>query len=133
MEEVVKKTTIFFDLDNTLIDRTTAATKGFNLIVDDAFENDDEFKKKAVFRLLELDKDGSVSKFEVFSGFAAEYNLDSVWANEKAGFCYNNITYWTIPFESTEETLKELKKRFKLGLISNGDVEIQCAKLDRIR
>jgi len=128
----MKKTTIFFDLDNTLIDRTTAATKGFNLIVDETFGKvDEEFKQIAVFRLLELDKNGSVSKFEVFNSFATEYNLDSAWAKEKADFWYNNITYWTIPFEKAEETLKELKKQFKLGLISNGDVEIQYAKLDR--
>lgn len=124
---------IYFDLDNTLIDRTGAAYDIYCDIVSDCLpdlaRHSIEFEG-AVQRLMVWDEYGTIEKAHCFSRFCKEYHLDSSlveklsqrWAEEFGGYART--------FPKSEETLQKLSEKYRLGLLTNGYPKMQRKKLE---
>ena len=127
----MKKTTILFDLDNTLIDRLEAAKKTYYTFINETFIGADETFRDEVFaELFELDRNGTTPKEEVFFPIEQKYNLEEGWALNKIERWSSELAGNTITFPGTKETLEKLKPYYKLGIISNGSVQAQSMKLE---
>lgn len=139
-----KRTTIFFDIDNTLLDHSGAEKKGVQKIrnihfttTDSAlFEQKWKEKAKTNWKLFE---EGKVSFEEqrskrikdVWEAFGKKISSQSAqkYFNEYLAFYEDS---WKI-FPHVIETFAELKRnKHPLGIITNGGVEQQIKKLKQI-
>ena len=128
----MKKTTILFDLDNTLIDRLEAAKKTYYTFINETFvDASEDFKDRVFAELFELDKNGVTPKNEVFGPIEQKYNLEKGWTLDKLERWSDVLASNTVTFEGTKETLEKLKPEYKLGIISNGPVQAQSMKLEK--
>ena len=125
---------IFFDLDNTLVDRTQAAYRMFCDIVADCLpqypKSSIEYEN-AVQSLMIWDEYGTIEKSHVFGRFCKKYDLNENLVAELSDRWMNEFGNYAIPFEKSEETLKELSKKYRLGLLTNGHSKMQRRKLEK--
>ena len=125
----MKKTTIFFDMDNTLIDRMQAAQKTYRYILENStipFEEYDE-----VFNLMwSMDNNGEFPKADIFKEVALRYNYDQNWINKMVDLWFDALPEFTIVFEKTVSTLNVLKSKYKIGMITNGSFKMQSRKIE---
>lgn len=124
---------IIFDLDNTLIDRQRAfkemLERKLPLFVP---EHKQHQIPKMIEDILRWDANGTVSRYTCFQQFLKEYDIDTIsaeeldqsWANESGSTAYL--------FDDVIATLSELKKKYRLALLSNGNPKSQRRKLATI-
>lgn len=125
---------VIFDLDNTLIDRQRA----FKEMLERKLPLFVPIEKQAqipqmIQDILIWDANGTVSRLKCFRQFLKEYDIDTIsaeeldqsWANESGSTAYL--------FDDVIETLRELKKKYKLALLSNGNPCSQRRKLATIK
>lgn len=122
---------IIFDLDNTLIDRQ----KAFKEMLERKFHamfDDEELIQKMIEDILKWDNNGTVERIEVFKNWAEVYHitkitpeqLDKEWSNESGSVAFL--------FDDVRDTLKELKKKYKIAVLTNGNASSQRRKLNTI-
>ena len=123
------KTTIFFDMDNTLIDRMQAAQKTYRYILEKStipLEEHDE-----VFALMwSMDNNGEYPKADILKEVALRYNFDQKWIDEMVDLWFDALPEFTIVFEKTVSTLNVLKSKYKIGMITNGSFKMQSRKIE---
>ncbi len=122
---------IIFDLDNTLIDRQKAfkemLIRKFSSLFDDK-----KLIESMVEDIIKWDDNGTVERIIVFKKWASKYDvtcitpeqLDKDWANESGtvAFLYDDV----------KDTLIKLKEKYKLAILTNGNVASQRRKLNTI-
>ena len=122
---------IIFDLDNTLIDRQKAfkemLERKFHILFDD-----EELIQKMINDILKWDNNGTVERIDVFKKWAEIYHitkispeqLDKEWSNESGSVAFL--------FDDVRDTLKKLKKKYKIAVLTNGNASSQRRKLNTI-
>ncbi len=122
---------VFFDFDDTLGNRHQYAYDCYREILSPYMENLSDLQKEAlVQRVLLLDERGDCRKqlvqerLEKECGIVLPYDLYEVWESK--------LWNYTVPFAETISTLEYLKKKYKLGVITNGHSVGQRQKMDKI-
>lgn len=122
---------LIFDLDGTLIDRQKAFTEGMTSILHDYFDNEQLINDMLV-DILEWDKRGSVERIIVFIKLLEKYNIKDVTAEELDLQWKSMSGKTTYLYEDVRDTLTILKKKYKIGILSNGGTKTQRRKMDTI-
>lgn len=124
---------MLFDLDDTLLDRDKAVDNFFLLVLEKCYEDvSDTVKNTMLQTFKEYDKreygisDKTIVLESLFDEFAPKYRLphnyiQDFW-NENFPKCFS-IDQNTIHF------LNQIKKQFKVGIITNGSTQRQKAKI----
>jgi putative hydrolase of the HAD superfamily len=123
---------VLFDFDNTLGNRYRYAYLTYNRFLDEFVpqaKEDKVLREEMLQNLLTWDQLGNVSQQYVMRRLAEEYDLDlgdldpvQWWIENQ----YKNVCV----FPDCVDTLKELKKRYRLGILSNGNSFSQHRKID---
>lgn len=122
---------IIFDLDGTLIDRQKAF-KEFLYNEFNKYTIDEELINNMIEDILVWDDYGRVPRNISFGKWEEKYNLegltakklDEIWKKESGKTCYL--------YDDVRPTLTELKKKYKLAILTNGSPTSQRRKLDSI-
>ena len=122
---------IIFDLDNTLIDRQRAFKEMLDRKFHQLFE-DETLIQEMIKDIIEWDNNGTVERIAVFKKWAEKYNvtkisaeqLDKEWSDESGSVAFL--------YDDVRETLTELKKKYKIAILSNGNKTSQRRKLSTI-
>ncbi|MGF9770591.1 HAD family hydrolase [Bacillus albus] len=124
---------MLFDLDDTLLDRDKAVDKLFLFVLEKCYEDVcDKVKNNMLQKFKEYDKreygtsDKTIVLESLFDEFAPKYRLprnyiQDFW-NEYFPKCFS-IDQNTVHF------LNQIKKHFKVGIITNGSTQRQKAKI----
>ncbi len=122
---------IIFDLDNTLIDRQKAFKEMLIRKFCSLFD-DKKLIESMVEDIIKWDDNGTVERIIVFKKWARKYDvtcitpeqLDKDWSNESGtvAFLYDDV----------KDTLIKLKEKYKLAILTNGNVASQRRKLNTI-
>ena len=124
---------ILFDLDNTLIDRQAAADAKLRNMVDKyvpELKNDPMERENAVQLFITRDEYGSVSKKHVFGSFIKAYGLsEDLLPVMEEDWTYTFGDY-TVPFEESRRVVEILRKKYKVGIVTNGYSVMQRRKLE---
>lgn len=122
---------IIFDLDNTLIDRQKAfkemLLRKFHLLFDD-----ETLISNMIDDIMKWDDNGTVERIVVFKRWASKYDvtcispqeLDKQWSDESGSVAFL--------YDDVKDTLSKLKNKYKLAILTNGNVASQRRKLDTI-
>ena len=120
--------TVLFDLDETLLDRDTAVKRylrdqhsryNLNHIDYDVYES----------YFVGVDKRGHADKLKVFGSLVSEFALGCS-ADELLKDFRSNAWRYCQTFDGAFQTLAQLRERgYQLGIITNGTMEMQDAKL----
>lgn len=122
---------LLFDLDGTLIDRQKAFTEGMTFILHDHFDNE-QLINNMLIDILEWDSRGSVERIVVFTKLLEKYNINNVTA-EQLDLQWKSMSGGTTYlYEDVRDTLSILKKKYKIGILSNGGTKTQRRKMDTI-
>jgi putative hydrolase of the HAD superfamily len=122
---------VVFDLDGTLLDRR----RSFERFVRDQWERFAHFlqpvdQEQYVQTLIELDRDGYAPRKELFTGMIAQFELPSGLAETLLNDYRAGFPSACLLFPDAAQTLSSLRAAgLKLGLITNGAVRMQSAKL----
>ena len=124
-------TTLLFDLDNTLIDRQLAARALMHHIVDADFNTSKSPTEieAIVDHLMEWDEEGATPKDIVFSQYLSIYPHEGRTWEDYNRTWWNHLGEYTTPYPKAIEVLKTLKKKYKLGMITNGVGQTQRMKI----
>ena len=119
---------ILFDLDETLLDRA-ASVKSYlqnqHLRYKLSHINYEVYEA----RFVELDERGYADKLKVFGTLISEFSL-SCSAEQLTSDFRGHAWRYCKKFDGASDTLIQLRSRgYKLGIITNGTVEMQSAKL----
>lgn len=134
---------IFFDLDDTLFDRTEAQRQVLHLIIQKynvlfaefdaetvikAFRQADEVGIKA------MEKGCSLEQARVIrgKGFLKILNLDEAYSDEITEMYLNLYPSLNIAVDGVHSVLEKLSDKFQLGMITNGSTEVQNRKTNGI-
>ncbi len=124
---------MLFDLDDTLLDRDKAVDNLFLLVLEKCYEDvSDTVKNNMLQKFKEYDKreygisNKTIVLESLFDEFAPKYRLphnyiQDFW-NENFPKCFS-IDQNTIHF------LNQIKRHFKVGIITNGSTQRQTAKI----
>jgi putative hydrolase of the HAD superfamily len=117
---------VYFDLDRTLLDRDTSVVS-FASAQFEAFRArlDGVARDAFVNAFIRLDARGSVWKDLVYQRLTLELGVRSVSWEELFADFDARIAQHYVPFPGMHETLRELARHYRLGLISNGRTEFQ--------
>src|SRR6266487_972927 len=121
---------VLFDLDGTLLDRR----RSFEYFLRDQWKRfpfvQTVDRERYVEALIELDRDGYAPRKELFTGMVAQFDLpahlaESLLIDYRAGFPSACLL-----FPDAVRTLSSLRASgLKLGLVTNGSVQMQTRKL----
>lgn len=126
---------ILFDLDGTLWDRT-AAVRAF---LADQHEHFQAFlgpvipSREYVSQIMTLEANGSADKFSVYVTFGEQHGLSKSLIHTLHADFWRRMGQCFQPFPEVLATLKQLGNAgVKLGIITNGTVHIQDAKINAL-
>jgi len=123
---------VVFDLDGTLLDRRHS----FERFVRDQWQRFDSILKAVdreqyVQNLIERDRDGYAPRDELFTGIIAQFELPGTLAETLLKDYRAGFPSACLLFPDAAQTLSALRAAGrKLGLITNGSVRMQSAKLE---
>ncbi len=129
---MTKKTTILFDLDNTLIDRIYAAKKAYRMLAAKTYPDNKDKQEELFNCMYAKDDNGDVNKLKQFQEIRDQFVLPQNWVYDCANFWYEEYPKQAIAFPKSRETLTELRKRYRLGLVSNGSESAQGTKMRKV-
>lgn len=123
---------ILFDLDNTLINRTHSIRKAREIIVRFDFPDisDDECNK-ILDDFHSWDPFGYASHFLLFKRYVDTYHPRLIDVKEKVNFLVYNQGHFSVVADHVVSTLKQLKKHYKLGIVTNGNSYGQRLKMQQ--
>jgi putative hydrolase of the HAD superfamily len=125
---------VFFDLDGTLFDRD-AAVRALFAEQYRVFESrlGGIAEERFVERLLELDDHGHADKRATYGILVRELGLDATLGERLVDHYRDIYSRFGGPFADALPTLTALRARgLELGLITNGRVDTQAAKIERL-
>jgi putative hydrolase of the HAD superfamily len=123
---------VFFDLDNTLLDRTRAFRHFANDMITAYFGHLDD-RQAVIDRIVELDQDGYKDRKELYADLVRELPWPSPpQLAEWMAFYDERYVKNAVLMERATDVLQRLKKTYILGLITNGRTAIQHAKVDHL-
>ncbi len=123
---------IFFDLDNTLIDRNAAFDQCINAFFISNLSDFDYKKERG--SILKKDNWGYTSRIEFCSWFIQKYqpknyNKQTFWQYQK-----RTISDYINPISNELKLLlNQLKKQYIIGIITNGSIYNQSRKLEKAK
>jgi len=126
---------LFFDIDNTLFDSTRSAEQSRKNAIRAMISAGLKAKEEPAYEKLKIIIEEQGSNYEHhFNELVEFYNKEEKRRIVAAGVvAYHNTTReYLVPFEGVSETLTELSKNYKLGIISNGLGVKQWEKLIRL-
>lgn len=126
---------VIFDLDNTLLDRTTTFRKfaeGFMKQYFAHIESTDLWLEQ----MIERDEDGYKNKPVLFAELLSEFP----WNNEQnkplvddlMKYYAENYVISAVLMEQAEEVIAYAKEKYKTGIITNGRNAVQYGKIDHL-
>jgi putative hydrolase of the HAD superfamily len=123
---------IIFDLDNTILDRTSTF-KQFTVSFLNNYFSHMEDHQGIHERMIELDQDGYKDKNVLFHELLEElpWNVKPEH-DELLQFYRNEYVKSAVLMEQALEVIRYLRKKYKTALITNGRNEIQYGKIDRM-
>ena len=117
---------VIFDLDQTLLDRTTSLKLFLNWQVNFLQLLPQHLKQRFIQRFIELDANGSVWKDLVYRQLIEEFNISKYSEQHLLEMYIYDFNKFCTAFNGVEATIEKLYKNgFKLGLISNGKTPFQ--------
>ncbi|MDG0789902.1 HAD family hydrolase [Cohnella ginsengisoli] len=123
---------VLFDLDNTLLDRTRTFQNFTSSFVRTYFSHDPKTDSIAA-RIIELDQDGYKEKTLLFTELLQELPwLTKPELNELMDYYSEHYVKNALLMEHAVETMSYIRRKYKLGLITNGRTAIQYGKIDRL-
>lgn len=123
---------LIFDLDNTLIDRQRAFREMLNREFLLLFQ-DESLISKMVQDVMDWDNNGTVERIVVFQKWVEKYHVTSITAEELDRKWSNESGTVAFLFDDVRDTLTELKKKYKLALLTNGNASSQRRKIHTIQ
>lgn len=124
---------VIFDLDDTLIDRKQAFVKYCNWFIDEHFKTKvlPDTKENMIALMVLLDENGYGNKrTKMYSELIEKWELANYSAGElEIRWAKIFDTFFDKNYE-TNELLKNLKDKYKLGIITNGRSQNQQNKID---
>ncbi|WP_312057714.1 HAD family hydrolase [Acinetobacter courvalinii] len=123
---MIPKKAVIFDLDQTILDRTTSLIKFLNWQIN-FFQLVSTMKKEFfIQRFLELDDNGKIWKDSVYQQLIHEFSIDHVRHDMLLASYINDFNKFSCCFKNVESTIIELKEQgYLIGLISNGRTPFQ--------
>lgn len=123
---------IIFDLDNTVLDRTSTFSQFTNLFLNTYF-NHLESTQEVFDRIIFLDQDGYKDKNELFSELIEELPWKAMpQHHELLEFYKTEYVKSAVLMNEAREVITYLRKKYKTGLITNGKTSIQYGKMDTL-
>ncbi|MFC5651316.1 HAD family hydrolase [Paenibacillus solisilvae] len=126
---------VIFDLDNTLINRKAAFQAYSERFIDQFVELSEQTDRAALLDYMrEADQDGYRHKRELHEQFLQELTMKyaETTVDELLQFWFAEFFKSTVLMQGAVELLMALRSQgIKLGLITNGSVHTQNAKLDQ--
>lgn len=123
---------ILFDYDGTLSDRTGSAYRKMRhdlpLLVP-GIDMDSIEAESMVQELMTLDEFGHVNKKHVYETFGKRHNLQ-IDIDKMRDYWNTDFCHYQILQDDCLEILDELRKKYKLGVLTNGSVIAQRPKLE---
>ncbi|MEI5963946.1 HAD-IA family hydrolase [Bacillus albus] len=124
---------MLFDLDDTLLDRDKAVDNFFLLVLEKCYEDvSDTVKNTMLQKFKEYDKreygisDKTIVLDSLFDEFAPKYRLPHNYIQD---FWNENFPKCFSIYQNTIHFLNQIKKQFKVGVITNGSTQRQKAKI----
>lgn len=123
---------IFFDFDQTIMDRDAAIDHFIHDQYERLFQSHPINKELFIQQFIKLDDNGYVWKDIVYEKLIREWALP--YSVEQLVADYEeNFKKFVVGFENYESILKELKKQgYLLGLITNGRVDFQRNNINQL-
>lgn len=126
--------TVIFDLDNTLMNRKQAFRKYAEQWMDQFLVVDPEKREQTIREITKADRDGYRDKKELYNELLQSY----VW--KRTTTLEELLDYWSTQFckcavlmDGAIEVIEQLQHQgYKLGIITNGAVRSQNAKIDQL-
>lgn len=123
---------VIFDLDNTILDRINTFNKFVRSFVNTYFQHL-EVTDHIISRIIFLDQDGYKDKNELFSELLEELPwLTKPEITELLDYYMVNYVTNASLMEHAAETIKYVRQKYKIGLITNGRNVIQYGKIDQL-
>ncbi|WP_256762154.1 HAD family hydrolase [Cohnella sp. WQ 127256] len=123
---------IIFDLDNTILDRTSTFrrfTKSFLSIYFDHLEMTQDISD----RIIQLDQDGYKDKQELFSELLEQLPWkEKPLITDLLNFYSTEYVKNAVLMEDARDVVQHARKKYKTGLITNGKSLIQYGKIDQL-
>jgi 2-haloalkanoic acid dehalogenase type II len=128
--------TIIFDLDNTLINRKLAFKAYTERFIERFVNLSDEGKRKEITEyIITADRDGYRKKRELYEEIRTNLMMkdNNTSVEEMLEHWFSEFFKCSILMEGTIEILDNLKaKNIRLGIITNGSVHSQNAKINEV-
>jgi putative hydrolase of the HAD superfamily len=124
---------VIFDLDNTILDRTSTFSSFTNVFLA-TFFNHMESTQEIFDRIIYLDQDGYKDKRQLF----AELILELPWKvtpqmTELLDFYTTEYVKSAVLMNKAKEVISYLRNKYLTGLITNGKTAIQYGKLEQLK
>jgi putative hydrolase of the HAD superfamily len=123
---------VIFDLDNTILDRTSTF-RSFTQSFLKAYFDHLESHKTLLERIIDLDQDGYKDKSELFN----ELLLELPWSKKPT--LSELLVYYSTEYVRSAvlmnlalEVIAHVRRKYKIGLITNGRSSIQYGKIDQL-
>lgn len=126
---------ILFDLDNTLIDRQASANAMYRQFVMELFPklSPSSYEFESILQdLMTWDEFGSINKQHPLTMLCTKYNLDLKNVDRLNERWTNELATYTVLYPETEAVLEQLKKHYRLGIITNGHSKSQWQKVKAV-
>lgn len=121
-----QKKAVIFDLDQTLLDRTTSLIKFLTWQVNFFQLVPADDREKFIQRFLELDDNGKVWKDRVYENLIQEFSIHGHSKEILLTSYINDFNKFSCCFGHVENTIIQLKQQgYLIGLISNGRTPFQ--------
>ena len=116
---------VIFDLDQTLLDRTSSLSAFLQWQADGMLRPDLENSSDFITRFVELDSNGRVWKDKVYEHLIEDFRLHC-WTTEELLSVYMNcFCAFCVGRPGADQAVRNLSEHYALGLISNGKSPFQ--------
>lgn len=123
---------VIFDLDNTILDRTSTFRQFAQAFAAVYFEHLD-MHEELINRIIDLDQDGYKDKNQLFQELIEElpWKVKPV-LDELLLYYRNEYVKNAMLMEQALEVIRHIRSNYKTALITNGRNDIQYGKIDRL-
>lgn len=116
---------VIFDLDQTLLDRTTSLSEFLRWQTEGILKPDLENPAGFISRFVELDNNGRLWKDEVYRRLIEEFDIKNWKVEELLSIYETCFCAFCVPRFGVDGAIQELAGKYGLGLISNGKTPFQ--------